>query len=183
MRSTPQSSDYSGVAVTPLAPAIATLVAGKGAEPALRSALAGACELPDGPRVAAGTTISLIGIGPGRWLAVADGVQGEQLAADLSKAAAGHGSVCDQSDGTCIFRISGDRAKDALAKLVLIDIEAIGPRQSATTPAALIGITLWRPDEAQLFLVAVARSYASAFLHALSGSAAQYGYAPGESKS
>lgn len=159
------------VTVTRLAPAIATLAAGKGTFPALANALFSVFGAPlvDGPRVVSGNGVSFIGIGPGRWLVVGEGLDGESLSSALTRAAGASGAVCDQSDGYCVFQLAGHGVSEALAKMVLIDIEMLDSGQAATTSASLIGVTLWRPDETPQVLVAVARSYAEAFLHALSG--------------
>lgn len=151
-----------------LDPAIATLVADKRTFPALANVLFSefGAKLVDGPHVSSGNGVSFIGIGPSRWLVVAESMNGESLSSTLTRAVGGQGAVCDQSDGYCVFRLSGEGVTESLAKMVLIDIEMLGPHQVATTAASLIGVTLWRPDDSQQILVAVARSYAGAFLHA-----------------
>lgn len=97
---------------------------------------------------------------------VGEGLDGESLTSALTRATGTSGAVCDQSDGHCVFRLAGHGVSEALAKMVLIDIEMLGPGQAATTAASLIGVTLWRPDDTPQFVVAVARSYAEAFLRA-----------------
>jgi methylglutamate dehydrogenase subunit D len=158
---------------------LATLTAGRGAASALSAAFEAALgiKLPGGPNVVLKGGLSLIGIGSGRWLACAD--TGDADWPDgLAKIAGPHGSLCDQSDGTAVFELSGARLREALAKLLNIDIDdtVFASGAVATTSAALIGVTLWRPGDAAVFRVTVARSYVPAFLRALASAAAEYGF-------
>jgi sarcosine oxidase subunit gamma len=71
---------------------------------------------------------------------------GSEFAATLMKDLNGVASVADQSDAYVLIRLSGERVRDALAKLIPIDIHprAFTVGDAATTVAALIGVTLWR---------------------------------------
>jgi sarcosine oxidase subunit gamma len=107
---------------------------------------------------------------------------GNEFAATLMRDLDGVASVADQSDGYVLIRLSGDRVRDALAKLIPIDVHprAFAVGDAASTVAALIGVTLWRlADEsnAPVFEVVLFRSLARSFWHALAEAGAQYGVA------
>ena len=160
--------------------ALATLVAGRnqGAELSASIKAVFGCALPLGAKVTSGDCC-FVGVGPGRWLAVAEEGDGETLERKLAETAGKSGSVCDQSDGFVVFELTGSRLRDALAKLLAIDVDprVFGPRSAATTSAALIGVTFWQLDDAPCFRFAVARSYEAAFIRALAFSSAEYGFA------
>ena len=89
-------------------------------------------------------------------------------------------SLADQSGAFGILRLTGPRVRDALAKLVFIDLhpDAFKPGQVASTAAAHLGITLWRlgdgPHGAE-FELAAYRSFADSLWHAISAGAAEFG--------
>ncbi len=135
--------------------------------------------LPTGPkRVVAGQT-AFIGMGPGQFLAVGQGVDAMRFAADLAKTLADCASVSDQSDSRAILRLSGPRARDVLAKGLAVDLHprVFGPDDAALSVIALIGAHLWRIDDAPTFEIAVFRSYAGSFAEFIAASAAEYGIA------
>lgn len=138
-------------------------------------------ELPTGPRRSAASGTAFVGTGPGAWLAIGER-GGNEFAATLMRDLDGVASVADQSDGYVLIRLSGDRVRDALAKLIPINVHprAFAVGDAASTVAALIGVTLWRlADEsnAPVFEVVLFRSLARSFWHALAGAGAQYGVA------
>ncbi|MGA7714018.1 MAG: sarcosine oxidase subunit gamma family protein [Rhizomicrobium sp.] len=159
--------------------ALATLVAGRHQEEALSAAIKAVfgCALPQGAKATPGDC-SFVGVGPGRWLAVVVEGDGETLERKLAGTIGKSGSVCDQSDGFVVFELTGPRLRDALAKLLTIDIDphVFGPGIAATTSAALIGVTFWQLDDAPRFRFSVARSYGNAFIRALAFSSAEYGF-------
>ena len=158
---------------------VATLIARKGKATALAEAARGIqIEFPDGPRRSGAGDLALIGTGPDTWLATHEGGS-EALAhaLDLLRPSA---AIADQSSGYAVLRVSGPRVRDALAKLVPIDLHprgfAVGT--AASTVAAHLGVTLWRLDDGPdgaTFEIAMYRSFAGSFWHALSGSAAEFG--------
>jgi sarcosine oxidase subunit gamma len=125
--------------------------------------------LPDGPRRAENGGVTLLGIGPGRWLALAPA--GTDLVGRFADLAA----VTDQSDGLGLLQVAGPRAADALAKGCMIDLDpsAFGADAVAVTTIAHVGVTLWRAEDG--FVLAVPRSYAGSFWHWLAVSAAEFG--------
>ncbi len=84
-------------------------------------------------------------------------------------------SISDQSDAYAILRLAGTQLRDTLAKIVAIDLHprAFGPGAVASTMASQIGATLWRleddADGSPVFEIAVPRSLAQSFWHALWG--------------
>jgi sarcosine oxidase subunit gamma len=134
-------------------------------------------ELPAAVGWAEGGRISFIGAGPRHWLAMAQGMQGEALRAQLSNALAGVAYVSDQSDGRTVFRIGGPFARDILAKGAPIDLHprAFGVGQAAVTAIAHIGVHMWQVDEAPTYDVAVFRSYATAFWRWFAQASAEFG--------
>jgi sarcosine oxidase subunit gamma len=138
--------------------------------------------LPQGPQRAHSGNMSLIGTGPGAWFATSEH-GGNSFAAELSSSLGELASISDQTDGYAVLRLSGPRLRDALAKLIPLDLysSAFAVGQAASTSAAHIGVTLWRLEDdahgAPVFEIALYRSFASSFWHALIESAAEFGVA------
>jgi len=159
--------------------AVATLVARKGATARLIVACAAAgLPLADGPRLSASAGLEAVGTGPGRWLILAEGMSGADLVARLAAMAPGLTAITDQSDANLILDISGEKARAALAKGVMVDLDAtaFAAGDAATTTVSHVGVTFWQRD-ADTFRFAVGRSFAPAFLRWLTVSAAEYGFA------
>ncbi len=154
--------------------AAATIVARRGITP--HGAALGP-PLPAGPKAVALDGLTVIGTGPGRWLAVAETMSGDDLLARLAAALGDQVALTEQSDALLIFEISGDRVREALATLCTVDLDpsAFAPGDAATTAMAFIGVTLWQSDAAPRYRCAVARSFAAAFLRALAAGALHHG--------
>lgn len=124
---------------------------------------------------------AIAGTGPGAWL-VSMERGGNAFSASLRDVLESVASVSDQSDGQAVLRLAGPRVRDTLSKLVPIDVHprAFPVGNVAVTVAAHIGATLWRlgdrADEEPVFEIAVYRSLAASFWHALSLSAAEFGF-------
>jgi methylglutamate dehydrogenase subunit D len=133
-------------------------------------------ELPFGPRRTDVNLVSALGVGPERWLLVHDGADGE-FANRLARDVAGLAAVCVQSDAYVVVRVSGPRARDALAKGVSVDLHprVFGNADVAVTQAAHVGLVLWQIDEAPTYDLAVFRSYERNLLSWLRESAAEFG--------
>src|SRR4051812_34028083 len=134
--------------------------------------------LPVGPRRASSGDIAFVGVGPGAWLAIHAG--GSARAQNELASFADIAAVADQSDGYAVLRLSGSKVREALAKLVSIDLHpnvfTVG--SAASTHAAHIGVIFWRVDDGPdgaVFEIALYRSFAGSFWHALSLSAAEFG--------
>ncbi len=108
--------------------------------------------------------LSMIGTGPGSWLAMMEDAAGD-WAETLQAQVAGLASVSDQSGGYLVHRFAGPGATAVLQRGVAIDLHpAAFPTGSvATTVIAHIGVILWRVDYDPSFDVAIFRSYADSF--------------------
>ena len=142
--------------------------------------------LPAGPRRAAAAGVAFAGTGPGVWLATQE-KGGNEFAAALEEEIGAMAAVTDQSDGYAVLRLAGPKVRDALAKIIPLDVHpaVFRPGDVASTTASHMGITLWRLEDAAegspVFEVAVFRSLAGSFWHALSLSAAEFGLSVGSS--
>lgn len=137
-------------------------------------------ELPRGLRRSASGDVAFIGTAPGAWLATSERV-GNAFVTTLSDATDGVASISDQSDGYAVLRLWGPRVRDALCKLVPIDLHpnAFEVGAVAATVAGHIGATIWRLEDqpgSSVFEIAVYRSLAESFSSALSASAAEFSF-------
>lgn len=148
---------------------IATVMQRRGASAEALSAAIG-CSLPQGPRRTIDGPLSIIGTGPGNWLAMFDDAAID-WAETLQARLAGLASVSDQSGGYRVHRFAGAGAAELLQCGVAIDLHpaVFPPGSVATSVIAHIGVILWRLDDvpggAAVFDVAVFRSYAESFRH------------------
>jgi methylglutamate dehydrogenase subunit D len=143
--------------------ALASVMARKGVDAAALTERLGLAP-PEGPQVSRDLAMTLIGVGPGAWLAIGErGPAG--WAAGLGERLAGIASVTDQSSGYVIFRLSGEGAGALLQKGAFIDLDpvAFACGVAATTVIAHIGVILWKADDAPTFDVALFRSFAGSF--------------------
>jgi methylglutamate dehydrogenase subunit D len=138
-------------------------------------------ELPQGARRTQSSDLALVGMGPGAWLAIREGAANE-LAKSLQESIGELASISEQSDGYAVLRLSGPKVRDALCKLVPVDLHprAFRVGDAACTVAAHIGVTMWRLDDdtdgSPVFELALFRSFAASFWHALYVSAAEFGF-------
>jgi heterotetrameric sarcosine oxidase gamma subunit len=132
-------------------------------------------ELPVTGRAALAGERAILWSGPDSWLLVADSQRG--FAEDV-QALAAVAAVSDQSEARAVVRISGPRARDALAKGCMIDLHpsAFVKDAVASTMIAYIGVQIWRRGDAEdAFDIFVPRSMAGSFWSWLSSSAAEFG--------
>jgi sarcosine oxidase subunit gamma len=163
---------------------LATVMARTGASDALTQRVRErlGIELPQGPHRSAAAGVAFVGMGPGSWLALAER-DGDDFSARLMSELDGVASVSDQSDGYTMIRLSGANVRDALAKLIPIDVDprAFQVGDAASTVASHIGVTVWRlpdgPPSSPLFEVILFRSLTRSFWHALAEAAGEYGFA------
>ena len=151
-----------------------TLVAGRNLPDVIAKAReAFSVDLTDGPRRSAGAGIDFIGIGPGRWLALAPETG---LARLLEVALAPAASIFEQGGGLVIFEAEGGAIDSVLAKLAPLDLhlDVFPVGAAATTNAAHVNMTFWR-CEGGVWRFAVGRSYLAAFLRLFSCAAAEFG--------
>ncbi|HVY34253.1 MAG TPA: sarcosine oxidase subunit gamma family protein [Caulobacteraceae bacterium] len=142
---------------------LATVMARKGVEAAAVGGRLG-LTAPVGPNTARADGLTLIGTGPGVWLAVAENVSAD-WAERLGQTLQGVASVSEQSGGYVVLRMTGAGAADLLQKGAFIDLhpQAFPVGSAAVTVIAHIGVILWKVDEAPSFDVAVFRSLAGSF--------------------
>lgn len=155
---------------------LASVIARRGAAPAAAAAIE---RLPD--RAA----LTVLGVGPGHWWI--ESSPSSCSADDLQTTFEGVASVFDLTDSRVVYELGGPRIRDALAKMLPIDLHpsVFRPGDVAVTIASHIGVTLWRtPDspsadaqtaDAPQYRLAVARSYAASFWRGFVVSAAEYG--------
>ncbi|HVL72459.1 MAG TPA: sarcosine oxidase subunit gamma family protein [Beijerinckiaceae bacterium] len=157
--------------------AVAVVAARRGREADVAAAVERALGLrpSEGPKAVAGGGSVWIGAGPGQWLVVAE--DADDFVSALTGRLTGLAAVTDHSDGRVVLRVSGPRARDALAKGFAVDLHprAFAPGDAAATQAAHIGAQIWQVDDAPTYDVAVARSYAASFWSWLTASAAEFG--------
>lgn len=169
------------VTIHEVALAGATVIAGRGlaATVAAKAGSAFGTTPVDGPKHTEAGDIAFLGIGPGRWLALAEG-SGDALVERLEGALAPEASIVDQSGGQVVFEVSGGATVEMAAKILSLDLDlAVFPvGVVATTIADHVGVTLWRiaPDA---FGFIVGRSYAGAFERVLAAASAEFGFTLG----
>jgi sarcosine oxidase subunit gamma len=136
-------------------------------------------ELPHRPRREAAGGIAFAWAGPGHWLVLEEGTLGHALERRLRDELAGLASVSDQSDARTLIRVGGPRARDALAKGVMIDLHprAFGPGDMAVTAVGHVGVQFWQIDGAPTYEFAVGRSFAADFWRWLIDAGAEFGVA------
>ena len=164
----------SGLRLKTFSSDLCTLVAGQDRSKVIvRARDAFAVDLVDGPRHSAGNGVDFIGVGPGRWLALAPE---SGLAQRLDAALAPAASVFDQTGGLVLLEAEGDGMHGVLAKLAPLDLHpAVFPvGAAATTTAAHVNITFWH-GQGGVWRFAVGRSYLAAFLRLFSCAAAEFG--------
>ena len=159
---------------------LATVACRKGQAAALSAAVRNAygVDLPASSRVAQGAAVRFIGYGPGQWLAVSEALANEALASELAAKLQGLASVSDQSGGRTVLRVSGNRARDVLAKGLPLDLDprAFPLGSAATSAISHIGVQLWQADDTRSYDIAIFRSLSESFWRWLTTSAAEFGY-------
>jgi heterotetrameric sarcosine oxidase gamma subunit len=130
--------------------------------------------LARGPRRETSAGIAFAATGPETWLATSD-LLGYAFASTLRRAIGDLASISDQSDAYAILRLTGPELRDTLARIVAVDLHprVFRPGDVAAAVASQIGAILWRLEDAiagaPVFEVAVPRSLAQSFSHALWG--------------
>lgn len=169
-----------GVTLTPRNDlALATVIARRGQHDRLAQRVRDTfgLDLPATPRRAEAGPTAFVWSGAGEWLACAEGIEPATFEGRLRSELAGLASVSNQSDGRTIVRVSGPRARDMLAKGVMVDLHprAFGPGDVAVTSIAYIGAHLWQLDAAPTYELAVYRSFGVSFWRWLIETGAEFG--------
>jgi heterotetrameric sarcosine oxidase gamma subunit len=136
-------------------------------------------ELPGKPSHSATRPVAFAWAGPSQWLALGEGINGRAFEFQLRSSLGDVASFMDQSDGRTIIRISGPRARHALAKGVRIDLHpaAFRPGDAAATVVAYVGVHFWQVDAVPTYEFAVFRSFAVSFWDWIATAAAEFGVA------
>jgi sarcosine oxidase subunit gamma len=151
---------------------LATVMARRGVTPAMIAEALGVAPV-DGPAWTRTGDLTLIGAGPGSWLALRDDGAADH-AARLRETLGPLASVSDQSGGYRILRLSGPAARTVLQRGAAIDLHpsAFGPGSVAPTVIAPVGVILRQLDETPTYEIALFRSYAESFGHWLDAAVA-----------
>ena len=159
--------------------ALAELTAFKGEKDALASAIVTAfgMSLPSANKASSKDDVTFVSVGPGKWLVTGEGAAERELIARLEKAAGSLAAVVDQSDARALVEISGEKARAALAKGVMVDLDPVvfQTGDAAVSFAVQFWITLWQPNDKPTYRLAVFRSMGRDLLHWLESSAAEFG--------
>lgn len=175
------AEDKTGVTLREVtACALAELTAFKGQKEALATVIVTSfgIALPSANKSASKDGVTFVSVGPGKWLVTGEGKAEPDLIAKLEKAAGSLAAVVVQSDARALVEISGDKARMALAKGVMIDLDPVAFKtgDAAVSFAVQFWITLWQTHDAPTFRLAVFRSMGRDLLHWLESSAAEFGY-------
>ena len=138
-------------------------------------------ELPLEPNtVAEAEYVTALWLGPDEWLLLTPPGRETALADTLIAALADEfASVVDLSGGQTVVNLSGDHARDVLAKGCTLDVHprAFGPGRCAQTLVAKAGVTIRQLDESPSFDLIVRRSFADYLAQWLEDAAQEYGLA------
>jgi heterotetrameric sarcosine oxidase gamma subunit len=134
-------------------------------------------KLPASPRRHVAGATAWVWAGPGLWLATAEGVAGQGLERRLRDELAGLASVCDQSDLHTLIRVTGARARETLAKGLMIDLHphVFGSGDVALTAFGHIGVHFWQLDPTPSYEFAVFRSLAADFWRGVVNAGSEFG--------
>jgi sarcosine oxidase subunit gamma len=137
--------------------------------------------LPAGPRRMRSGDLAAAGVGPECWLMTCESA-GNAFAAGLRDSIGGHAAVVDLSDAYVMLRLAGARVREALAKLVPVDLHerSFQVDDVAQTVAEHMAVTLWRLEDTgrgeAAFELSVGRSFAQSLYRAVHDSAAEFGF-------
>jgi sarcosine oxidase subunit gamma len=134
--------------------------------------------LPAGPRRTGSGAFAFSGIGPGQWLASAEGAEAAGFANRLRGRIGLFAAVTDQSDARLVLLLRGPRVREVLAKGFPVDLhpKAFKPGDVANTVVAHIGVQVDMLDAAPVYRLTAPRSTAGSFWSWLTSSAAEFGY-------
>jgi len=134
--------------------------------------------LPAGPKAVAAAGLTAIGIGPGRWLLLAEAAGASGRLGRARATLAEHGLVSEQSSGRGLLSVSGPQVREMLSRGVTVDLHErkFGVGDAATTLVAHIDISLWQSAADPVYRLLVPRGFARSFWHWLDASAAPFGY-------
>jgi sarcosine oxidase subunit gamma len=150
----------------------------RGHGPALRSAIQDGfgIPLPLPGYAATSGALTALWLQPDCWLL--QGPAGDEAMLARWLAVSGLASVVDQTHGSAILCLSGERARDVLARLCRLDLHprAFGPGRAASTVMADISVVLHQRDDTPEFELIIPSTFAVAFATALRHAADTVGY-------
>lgn len=127
--------------------------------------------------VARGEGIAVLWLGPDEWLVLAP-PERTGVEADLRQALDGQRhAVVDVSGGQTVVSLSGERARDVLAKGCTLDLHprVFGPGRCAQTLIAKANVTIYQTDETPSYDLIVRRSFADYLALWLADASREYG--------
>lgn len=144
---------------------LATVMARRGADVAAIGAALGV-QAPERPGFVSAGGLSLIGTGPGQWLAQSEVAEGD-FASGLAARLAGLAYVSDQSGGYEILRLSGPGARTLLQRGLAVDLhpDMFPPGSAAVSQIAHMGVILWAVDDRPVYNLAFFRSHGHSLRH------------------
>jgi sarcosine oxidase subunit gamma len=131
----------------------------------------------DRPQTVEAGGFAFVGVGPSRWHAIARGEGRAARRAALIEAARAAATVVDVSHGFTVFRLSGDDAWRALAKLAPLDLDPsfFAAGDCAGTQLHGMSVQLRRMTDGGAFECAVSRSFGGSLFQALTRASERYG--------
>jgi sarcosine oxidase, subunit gamma len=136
-------------------------------------------ELPMEAGRANGEGNVVVPFAPGEWLVCLGNKNGPEVGRELERfLESGPGSLTNLSHGRTVITVSGDCARDVLAKGCALDLhpQAFAPGQCAQTQIAGIATTLRHMAAPATYELIVPRSFAHWFWHWLISASDEYGY-------
>ncbi len=132
-------------------------------------------KLIPGSKASSGGNLTFVATGPRAWLALSE--DAASLSASLRDALGDSAAVTEQSSGFTVFCISGPKARATFEKGLGLDLHprAFEAGDAASTSCAHLNVIIWQIDNQPIYEIAVARSFAVAFCHWLTESAAEFG--------
>jgi methylglutamate dehydrogenase subunit C len=160
-------------------PDIAEIKARRDGEASLRRILQAefGLDLPEPGRSTLAGALKILSLGPGDWLVLDEHGRPGGLAVSLSHAVGEAASVVDLSSAFGVLRLSGEKARTALAKLCRLDLHprAFEPGHAARTLMAQIPVLLHQVSDEPAYDLFAPSTLAQAFVETLVESAAEYG--------
>lgn len=135
-------------------------------------------DLPPSGRAATAGELTALWMQPSAWLLMAPPDEPGRLARRVKDACGEMGSAVDQTQGRAVLHLSGDKARDVLARICRLDLHprAFSPGCVAATPVAELHCLLYQRDDTPRFQVIMSASCAGWFAEAVRRAAMSIGY-------
>ena len=134
-------------------------------------------DLPDKPTLVRSPGVSFLWTGYRTWMAMANEADIPDLESVVRHDIGVLASISDQSDGRLLVELSGAQVREALAKLVPVDLHprAFRPGDTALTLFGHVAGQITQVDSAPAYELMMFRGYADSFLHDLTECGAEFG--------